>query len=499
MLVHLRRLLSQTVVYGLGDAVTRVAALFLLPIYTRFLSPADYGRLAVITLFTTILALLLEFGQRTAFFRFYFDSDSLEARRRLTGTVFIFLLLAAVAISVPLILFFDRIATPFIQDVSLIALVRIALIGAVFDVGSTVPFAIFRAKQHAVQYASLSLARFLVGVVLSITAIVVLHRGVISLVFANLATSALFFLICVALTIREIEWTIELSLLKQLLRFGLPLVPASFAYWALNLSDRFFLQKYSDLSQVGLYSISYSIAGVLHLIMGWFNTAYAPYCYSIAQDADARTVYARVTIYSITVLTLVGLGLSLFAREALAVLTPAAYHGAARIVPFIVLSYLFFELYYLLSFGFDLTKKTGYAPFIIGAGAVINLALNLILIPPLGMLGAAIATVLSYMMLPIIEYPIVRRLYPIPYEWARFAKLLTISTVVYLIGMWLKTGKVWVDVGVGSVLILGWGGALYLARFFPQNELLVAQTTSYALLSFFRRGFHQMVSKKREQ
>src|SRR6185436_15764224 len=123
-------------------------------------------------------------------------------------------------------------------------------------------------------------------------------------------------------------------------------------------SDRFFLQKYSDLSQVGLYSISYSIAGVLHLVMGWFNTAYAPYCYSIAQDADARTVYARVTIYSMTLLTLIGLGLSLFAREALTLLTPAAYHGAARIVPFIVLAYLFFQMYYLLSFGFDLTKKT---------------------------------------------------------------------------------------------------------------------------------------------
>ena len=497
MLVHLRRLASQTVVYGLGDAVTRVAALLLLPIYTRFLSPADYGRLAVITLFTTILALLLEFGQRTAFFRFYFDSDSLEARRRLTGTVFIFLLLAAVAISLPLILFFDRIARPLIQDTSLVPLVRIALIGAIFDVGSTVPFAIFRAKQQAVQYASLSLARFLVGVMLSITAIVVLRWGVIGLVYANLLTSALFFLICLTLTMRDIEWTMEFGLLKQLLRFGLPLVPASFAYWALNFSDRFFLQKYSDLTQVGLYSISYSIAGVLHMMMGWFNTAYAPYCYSIAKEPDARAVYARMTVYSITFLTLVGLGLSLFAREALTVLTPPTYHGAARIVPFVVLAYLFFELYYILSFAFDLTKKTAYAPFIIGAGAVINLVLNLILIPPLGMFGAAIATLLSYMLLPIIEYPIIRRLYPVPYEWWRFAKLLTISVAVYFIGMWLKTGKLWIDVGVGCLLILGWGATLYLVRFFAQSELLVAQTTSYTLLSSFRRGFQQMVSKVR--
>jgi len=194
-----------------------------------------------------------------------------------------------------------------------------------------------------------------------------------------------------------------------------------------------------------------------------------------------------VMVYAITVLTLIGLGLSLFAREALTVLTPPAYHGAARIVPLIVLSYLFFEVYYLFSFGFDLVRKTGYAPFIIGAGAIINFGFNLLLIPRFGMVGAAVATVLSYMLLPIIEYPIVRRLYPVPYEWGRLAKLLIISIAIYLIGVMLKTGRLWVDIGVGSGLILAWGLALYLGRFFGKNELLAARAASSWVLRSFRR------------
>jgi O-antigen/teichoic acid export membrane protein len=495
MLIHLRRLSSQTLIYGLGDAVTRLAGLLLLPIYTRLLTPSDYGKLAIVTLFSTVVALVLDFGQRTAFFRFYFDNEDADARRRLTGTVLIFLLLSAATTLLPLILFCDRIASPLISDVSLVPLIQLTLISTFFDVGSAIPFAIFRAKQYATRYAILSLARFFISVGLNITAIVVLRWGVVGLIYANLLTSALFFVICLVLTVRDITWTIEVSLLKQLLRFGLPLIPANLAYWVLNLSDRFFLQKYADLSQVGVYALSYSIAGILHMIMGWFNTAYAPYCYSIANEPDARTVYARVMVYSLTLLTLVGLGLSLFAPEVLSVLTPPAYHGAARIVPLVVLSYLCFEAYYLISFGLDLTKKTAYAPLIIGAGALINLLLNIILIRPFGMMGAAVATVLSYMLLPIIEYPIVKRFYPVNYEWWRLFKMLLISVGIYLVGIFLKTGQVWVDLCVGAVLILAWWLILYWSRFFAQNELSAAQAASSTLLRSFRRGFNHMVSR----
>jgi O-antigen/teichoic acid export membrane protein len=131
----------------------------------------------------------------------------------------------------------------------------------------------------------------------------------------------------------------------------------------------------------------------------------------------------------------------------------------------------------------------------IGAGAIANLILNLILIPRFGILGAALATLLSYMLLPIIEYPIVRRIYPIPYEWGRLCKLLVVSTGIYLVGILLKTGQLWIDLGVGATLILVWGLALYWWRFFAQNELSAALAASSALLRIFRRGVQHMLSK----
>ena len=136
MLLHLRRISSQTLIYGLGDAVTRVAALILLPVYTRFLTPDDYGKFAITTLFATVVVLILDFGQRTAFFRFYFDTDNPDERRRLTGTVLLFLLIAAAVVLLPLVGFFDRIAPPLVNDLTLVPLIKITLIGTFFEVGS---------------------------------------------------------------------------------------------------------------------------------------------------------------------------------------------------------------------------------------------------------------------------------------------------------------------------------------------------------------------------
>ncbi len=265
MFVHLRQLSVQTLIYGIGGAVTRVAALLLLPIYTRILTPEDYGKLAIVTLVTTVVGLILDSGQRSAFFRFYFQSETPYARRTLTGTVLIYLLLLAAAILLPLVLFLSRIAMPLFRETTLLPLIQLALIGTFLDVGSVIPFATFRAEQRAVQYAMLSVVRFLINVTLNIIAVVVLRWGVIGVIYANLLASVLVFLICLGLTLRAMEWTVDLGLLKQLLRFGLPMIPPNLAGWALTLSDRFFLERYADRSQVGIYAVGCSIAGVVNM------------------------------------------------------------------------------------------------------------------------------------------------------------------------------------------------------------------------------------------
>jgi O-antigen/teichoic acid export membrane protein len=280
-------------------------------------------------------------------------------------------------------------------------------------------------------------------------------------------------------------------LLKRLLIFGLPLVPAYLAGWALTFSDRFFLERYADLKQVGIYAIGYSIASVLNMVMGWFNTAWLPYGYSVANQPDVKIFYARMLTYALTLFTLISLGLSLFAREVLTLLATPSYYGAARVVPLIALAYLFYEMNYMIAFGLDLTGKTSYYAPIVGIAAVLNIVLNFSLIPSFGMMGAAVSTVASYMVMPVMAYLIVRRFYPVPYEKGRLLKLAVTSVGVFFIGLALKTGRPFLDIGVGLALVLGWGAILYLWSFFTQNELATARAAGNAVLKIFRSGLHQ--------
>jgi O-antigen/teichoic acid export membrane protein len=242
------------------------------------------------------------------------------------------------------------------------------------------------------------------------------------------------------------------------------------ASWVLSLSSRFFLARYADLHEVGIYTTGTNIVGIVTTLMACFNTAYSPYVFSIAKQTEAKTVYTRMMTYALTLFTLVSLGLSLFAPQALRLLVSPAYYGAASVVPLIALAYLFYELDYILSFGLNLANKTVYCPFIMGSVAVFSLILNFFLIQRFAMMGAAISSVLSYGLLCIIEYVVVRRVYPISYEWLRLLKLALVSTGTYLVGITFRTSLFWNDLGIGALLILTWFLVLYWWRFFTPNE-----------------------------
>lgn len=475
--------------------MTSVASLLLLPIYTRILTPDDYGRLAIVIVVSTVVAIIVDSGQRSAFLRFYFLDATPYGQQKLTGTVLIYLLLSAATILSILLLCIDRLAPTFIRDATIVPLIRVALIGTFFDVISAILFVTFRAEQRASQFAMLAAMRFLICTTLNIIAVAKLHWGAVGVVYANLFTSVLFLLTCLGLKLRKIEWTLDLKLLKEVLSFGLPLVPAGLAGWVLMLSDRFFLERYRDLHQVGIYAAGYSIAGILNIIMNWFNAAWLPYCFSISKQADAKKVYARILLYAMVVFTFLGLGLSIFSREVLALVATPSYYGAASIIPLIVLAYLFFEMNYLLAVGLDLTGKTASYPFIVGACAVCNLFLNCILIPPFGMMGAALATVFSYGLMPFFTYTVVDRVYPVYYDWGRLLKMVVVSFSFYLATLLLKTRRISVDIGVGSAFILAWGFVLYRLRFFTQSEIEAARVTIPKALSILKEHLGRIMSK----
>jgi O-antigen/teichoic acid export membrane protein len=473
---HLRKLSGQTLLYGLGNAGTRVIALLLLPVYAHILAPEEYGELALASLTIALISLLLESGQRTAYFRLYYMNEGATYRRRLTGTVLLYLVIAAVLLLPLFRVVLRYVAGTILEEAQLLPLLDIVLATTFFNIGSVVPFAIFRAEQRAGQYARLAVGRALLNATLNIVAVVVLRAGVPGILMANLITSIAFFAVCLAITARDIEWKVDFTLLKRLLSFGLPHVPANAAGWILTLSDRLFLERFGNLSDVGIYAVGYSLAGGVNMMIGWFNTAWAPYAMSLSKRPDAPRVYARLLTYSMTLFAFVALGATVFSREAVQILTAPAYLDASKIVGLIAAAYLFYELYYLLSLGFDLTFKTWYPAMIIVAAGLLNVVLNLLLIPEYGMMGAASATVLSYLLMPFLVYPIVQRLYRVPYEIGRLVGLLSTTFALAAVSTWLETGSLWLDLLLAVATLAAWAGVLWLAGYFSRSEIAAARS-----------------------
>ena len=304
---HVRKLGGQTLLYGLGDGVSRLIALLLLPVFSRVLSPAEYGTLAIAGLVGTLASIVLESGQRTAYFRLFYRDPSEEARRRLTGTVLVYLIVAAgrPAAGVSLLaprgrraLGLDR-ATPASSTSSSPRRFRHRQRRTFCRLPCRATRWTVRPAGGRPSGAPLSL---------NLIAVVGLRAGVPGVRTANLVTSAVFFVLCLAHHPRNHTGSLDLRLLRELLAFGLPHIPANLAGWVLTLSDRLFLEKYAGLSQVGVYAIGYAIAGGVYMLMGWFNTAWAPYAMSLSARPDARVVYDRLLTYGMTAFAFLALG-----------------------------------------------------------------------------------------------------------------------------------------------------------------------------------------------
>lgn len=272
-----------------------------------------------------------------------------------------------------------------------------------------------------------------------------------------------------------------------MLSFGLPLVPAGLAAWIMTLADRYFLQFLSTPTELGLYSLGYKFGMVVQaLIVGPFTLAWAPFLWSVAKEKNAKEVYSSVLTYFVLVGMFATLVLSVLSREVLMVMVTPPFYSAYKAIPLIALSYVLYGCYFVFNPGMLIAKKTKYAALIVGAGAIVNLGLNYLLIPGYGMMGAAVATVISYLLLPIGLFFLSRRYYPIEYEWSRIAKILLAAVPVYIGSIFIINDSA-IIAGVLKLLsLLGFPILLFVFKFFKAEEIKKAKELIKVALSYIR-------------
>lgn len=413
--------------YGLGGVANQALAIVLVPIYARQLGLESYGIVAILTTTLSLSTLVATLALPHAFFRSYLkEADDDRRRGEVLRTslglrlVVSFIALAVLlGLSVPL-------ATLLLGDDD--AWLILALIGPIvfFDTLNLVPLSFLRAERRPIPYAAVAFSRAVLGSLLIILFVVVMDLGVLGVVLGSALSATVTATAGISILARRgrLGLAFDRVLVKHMLAFSLPLVPASVASWTLNLSDRYLIAAFDGPAAVGTYSAGYTVGLAINaLAISPFTLAWGAAYWEIARQDDARLVIGRVLTGFTALASFAALGLAALSTDVFRVLLTPEFEPGRFITPFSAFAYVLYGVFTIVTTGLNLESQTRRLPLIMVVTAAANVALNLVLIPRLGYLGAAISTILSYGMLAVIAGRVSQRYYAVPWEIPRVTAL----------------------------------------------------------------------------
>ena len=436
MFIHFKRLTKQILYYGLGDTINRLIAVLILPLFTRFLSPADYGVASVLTVTNALIVSFSDFGLMQSIIRFYREEKPDKQRQLITNAQLI-MVLSTLAIALIAIHFGKQISQFFFKTPDYSYIIALNFFTIPLAKLITAPMVKFRVQEKANAYAFLSVAQVVSTITLNALLIIGLKHGVRGLFEGPFISSAIFALGIGIYSFKTNGFNISLPLLKKMLVFGCPLILNSVAMWIINWADRFILAKITTLSEVGLYTLGYSIGMAVTLPVNAFITAWAPFYMSVSKNPDHKEIYSTVFTYYSAAIGFFVLIVAVLGRDYFYFFTKSEFHGAALVVPIIALAYAFRGNFSITAAGAYLKHKTYLVTATELIAMVLNISLVFILAPHYGRLGAAWATLISYLVLPIGMYLITLKIFPIKYDLKRLFQIIFIGGLVYWLCQWV--------------------------------------------------------------
>lgn len=488
-----KRLASQTAVYGISSIVGRVLNTLLVPIYTKRFAAAQYGIVTGLYAYVSFLNVLFTYGMETTYFRFANRPGT--DRQELYSRVMTLLLLSSAVLTVVLAL----LARPLMSLLSLppgherFAIWIAIILG--LDAVAAIPFARLRLENKAKKFAGIRLANIVLNVGLNLFFIVfcpdvlagdyltglrpIIERvydpsiGVGYVFLSNLAASA-FTLLLLSRELLDFRPRLSLDPLRPLLRYAYPIMLMGLAGMVNETLDRILLPRWlpenfypgqSNLAAVGIYGACYKISILMSLVIQAFRYAAEPFFFAQSSEKNSPRTFALVLKWFTLCCAMLFVGVSvnvdivaqLFLRR------PEYLQGLA-VVPVLLLANLFLGVYWNLSVWFKLTDKTYYGTYIGFAGAVLTVALNFLLIPLLGYMGSALATLACYFLMAALCWWLGERHFPVPYPVLKLLSWLGLAVGVVALSWWLPVTAGWLRYGFHALLTLGFVGAVALVE-----------------------------------
>jgi O-antigen/teichoic acid export membrane protein len=464
---YLRRLATTGAAYTAASILSKLIAVALLPLYTRYLTPADYGAAEVMFAAIVSASIVVRFGLIEAVLRFYYKDDEDPARVVASSFAGLFWLATVGAL----------LALPFATPISEALLnrpapelARIAIGGLWVLTMFEFMLTLFRLEERARAFFTTTIVNVLVTIGLTVVLVVGAGEGARGLLVGSYASGAVFALGLIFLQRRRLSLLFDRALLRRLLRFGLPTMPAEVSLYLLNFVDRIIIVRSVGLAEAGLYSLAVKFAQAVNVLVRGFQLAWPPLAYSIRDDGEARRAYATVVTLFVAGCAFVVTGMWLFARWIVRALAAPEFFDSYEAVGLIATAVTLYAVYMVLVVILGRTGRTEFNLPATLAALAANVVLNLILVPPLGIVGAGLALVASYVVVLALMYVFTQRLFPVPYQWGRLARVVLTAAVLVGAGELLMPASGAVGLLGRAVLFTAYPLVLFASGFFTPGE-----------------------------
>jgi O-antigen/teichoic acid export membrane protein len=421
-----------------------------------------------------VLLAVLGFSLYNAYFRWYWDSKYLAKQKSILFTIIVFLFFQFIIFFILLFTFQKDFSLLLFDTYEQTYLIRLLLYVNCLETVGILISTLLRLKEKAIYYTILQLIKLTVSLVITIYLIKYRQRNIEAVYEALLIANILYFILIFNLVRKNIVVKLEFKILKEMLSFSLPLVLTSISGIILNITDRFSLKFLTDLGNVGIYSLGFKVANTIRVfIITSINLALQPMIYKMMDAPNNKRFYSKVMTYYTYGLMFAVLFISMFSAEIIKTISKNMdYWDAYKIIPILCFSILFSMLRDVALTGLNINKKTKIIAVLIITASLINILLNILLIPHWGYFGAAIATTISQMLFFIFVFIAAQRFFPIPYELKKVFMMIVIAVAFYFIASQIEPYSLPIRLIVKFFLIALFPIILYPLGFYEKIEII---------------------------
>ena len=438
----LRKIFSDTIIYTIGSVFNRLLPFLLLPVYTHYFNPETYGIYSLVYSFWFFVVVIYLFGTESSFQKSFMEAVSIDQKREIFSSLLLVIFLVSLVFSTLIYSFSESISFRLTGDASAIYYIKLLSVILLLDSVSRYPMIVINSEQRSLLYAVINAISVIVNVFLNLVLIVKYRMGIEAIFYSYIVSYSVLLLISMIYCREYLRFKINLKSVKVLLRSSYLFMIYGLFLIAIDLIDRYLIEYFRGTAEVGLYSASYRIGIVMNLLITGFKIAWTPFFLNLKDQADNRDIISKIfTYFWISGLCLF-LFFSLFVDDIVKIniagftLLDAKYRDGLVIVPYVLASYLFHGLFLNITVSAFYFNKIEYIVIASAVGCFLNIAGNLILIPLLSITGAAVSTLLSYVIMFVTLYIFSQRLYYIKYQWKIIFCILLVTIILLILNIY---------------------------------------------------------------